>query len=131
MKLAGAIAAGWESSSDEGITRRIDSDEREARVEAERVFRLIERESPLEMKRLKTNELWEAVYLGHRQNAREVPMLPEEPGLDLRDYLCGESISAQGPLFCTNSPGAVVSMFVPPQPVIHADVLRLPMLTVS
>jgi hypothetical protein len=126
MKLAGAIAAGWESSSDEGIIRRINSDEMEARVDAERVFRLIERESPLEMKRLTRDELWEAVYLGHRQNAQQAPMLPEEPGLDLRDYLCGESISAQGPFILHGMhPAAVVSMFVPPQPMIHADVLRL------
>jgi hypothetical protein len=66
LKLAGAIAAGWESSSDDGVIRRIESDEIEAREEAERVFRLVERESPLEMKRLSRDEMWEAVYLGHR-----------------------------------------------------------------
>jgi len=112
MKFAAAISAGWESSSDEGIIRRIDSDEREARTEAERVFRLIERESPLEMKRLSRDELWEAVYLGHRQNAQGAPTLPDEPGLDLRDYLCGETISNQGPFLLHGShPAAVVSMF--------------------
>ena len=52
MKFAAAIAAGWESSSNEGILRRVQGDENEARAEAERVFRLIERESPLEMTRL-------------------------------------------------------------------------------
>src|SRR6185295_6833069 len=95
MRFAAAISAGWESSSDEGIIRRIEADEREARIEAERVFRLIERESPLQMKRLSRDELWEAVYLGHRQNAEGVPMLSDDAGLDLRDYLCGETISNQ------------------------------------
>ena len=129
MRFAAAISAGWESSSDEGIIRRIESDEREARIEAERVFRLIERESPLEMKRLSRDELWEAVYLGHRQNAEGAPLLPDEPGVDLRDYLCGETISNQGPFMLHGShPAAVVSMFVPPQPVIQANVLRSLML---
>ncbi len=124
-KLTGAVAAGWESSSDDGVIRRIASDEREARDEAERVFRLIERESPLEMRRLSRDELWEAVYLGHRQNMIAAPVLPEEPGLDLRDYLCGETISARGWYVTHGShPAAIVSMFVPPQPVIHADALR-------
>ena len=119
----------WESKSDEGIIRRIDSDEKEARIEAERVFRLIERESPLEMKRLSRDELWDAVYLGHRPNAEGAPLLPEEAGLDLRDYLCGESISSQGPFVLHGShPAAVVSVFVPPQPVIQANVLRSLML---
>ncbi|HXK39797.1 MAG TPA: hypothetical protein VJ837_03115, partial [Candidatus Paceibacterota bacterium] len=124
-KLVGAVAAGWESSSDDGLIRRIASDEREARDEAERVFRLIERESPLEMKRLSGDELWEAVYLGHRQNMIAAPILPEVPGLDLRDYLCGETISARGWYVMHGShPAAIVSLFVPPQPVIHADALR-------
>ena len=52
-------------------------------------------------------------------------MLPEEPGLDLRDYLCGETISSRGPFMLHGShAAAIVSMFVPPQPVIQADVLR-------
>ncbi|PYP85837.1 MAG: hypothetical protein DMF61_14855 [Blastocatellia bacterium AA13] len=125
MKLTGAIAAGYEASSDDGIVRRIEGDEREARAEAERVFRLVERESPLEMKRLTRDELWAAVYLGHSQDARGTPILPDEPGLDLRDYLCGETISSQGPFMLHGShPAAVVSMFVPPQPAVQADVLR-------
>ncbi len=128
-KLAGAIAAAWDSSSDDGVVRRITGDEREAREDAERVFRLIERESPLNMKRLNRDELWEAAYLGHRQNKFAAPMLPERPGLDLRDYLCGETISAQGWYVMHGShPAAVVSLFVPPQPVIYADALRALML---
>src|SRR4029077_10977561 len=116
---------GWDSSSNEGIVRRVDGDEREARAEAERGVRLIGGGSPLEMTRLSRDELWEAVCLGHRQNALGAPMLPEEPGLDVRDYLCGETISNQGPFMLHGShPAAVVSMFVPPQPVIQADVLR-------
>ena len=126
LKLAGALAVGWESSSDDGITRRIASDEREARSEAEVVFRLVERESPLRMTRLSKAELWQSVYLGHRQNATVAPLVPREAGLDVRDYLCGETISSRGWYLLHGShPTAIVSMFVPPQPVIQADVLRL------
>jgi hypothetical protein len=128
-KLAGAIAAAWNGSSGDSVVRRITNDEREAREEAERVFRLIERESPLQMKRLDRNELWEAVYLGHRQNAVLSPIFPERLGLDLRDYLCGETISAEGWYVMHGShPAAIVSLFVPPQPVVYADALRSLML---
>ncbi|MGH9759615.1 MAG: hypothetical protein ACREAC_02105, partial [Blastocatellia bacterium] len=125
MKVGGAIAAGWEASSDDGITRRIWEDEDEARREAERVFRLIERESPLAIQRLSQDELWEAVYLGHRQNMSQAPLMPEEDGLDLREYLCGETVSDRGWYVMHGShPAAIVSLFTPPQPVIQADALR-------
>jgi hypothetical protein len=128
-KLAAAIAAGWEISSDDGVVRRIATDEMEAREEAERVFRLIERESPLLMKRLNRDELWEAAYLGHRQDPVLAPILPGRAGLDLRDYLCGETISAEGWYVMHGChPAAIVSLFVPPQPVMYADALRSLML---
>jgi hypothetical protein len=123
--LAGALAVGWAHSKDDGVTRRIARDELEAYEDAERVFRLVERESPLEIKRFTRDELWDAVYLGHCQNSSVVPILPDEPGVDLRDYLCGEAISGDGWYLMHGShPAAIVSMFTPPQPVIFASALR-------
>lgn len=55
-------------------------DELQAREQAEKVFRLVERECPLSLRRFSRDELWKAVYLGHRQNASTVPILPDNPG---------------------------------------------------
>lgn len=123
--LGGMLRRARAETADDGVVRRILAEEREAFEKAEKVFRLIERECPLKLKRFSREELWEAVYLGHRQNARGVPILPDAPGLDIRDYLCGETIDGDGWYVMHGShPAAIVSMFVPPQPVITADALR-------
>ncbi|MFN0085287.1 MAG: hypothetical protein ACKVX9_07860, partial [Blastocatellia bacterium] len=123
--LPKTIRSTWSETADDGVVRRILAEEREAFEKAEKVFRLIERECPLKLKRFSREELWEAVYLGHRQNARGVPILPDAPGLDIRDYLCGETIDGDGCYVMHGThPAAIVSMFVPPQPVITADALR-------
>jgi hypothetical protein len=123
--LRETIRSTWAETADDGVVRRILAEEREARERAEKVFRLIERECPLSLRRFSREELWEAVYLGHRQNARSAPILPDAPGLDIRDYLCGETIDGDGWYVMHGShPAAIVSMFVPPQPVITADALR-------
>src|SRR6476619_2635488 len=71
-------------------------------------------------------ELWEALYLGHCQNANSVPLLPPDPACDVNDYLCSETIAGEGNfLMHGNSPAAVVSLFVPPQPQILADCMRV------
>jgi hypothetical protein len=115
----------WTETADDGVLRRILADEREARGKAEKVFRLIERECPLSLRRFGHEELWDATYLGHRQNARAIPVMPHVPGFDVRDYLCGESIRAEGDYVMHGShPAAVVSMFTPPQPMVSADALR-------
>src|SRR5262249_18197005 len=128
-RLTKAIALGMAESANDGITRRLTEDEIAAREQAERTFRLIERECPLLSKGLTRDELWEAIYLGHRQNARAVPHLIDFDGLDLREYLCGETIEAgEGGdgwyVMHGNHPAAIVSLFVPPQPAISADALR-------
>ncbi len=124
-KLPQAIRVSWTETADDGVVRRLLRDEREARERAEKVFRLVERECPLSLRRFSRQDLWEAVYLGHRQNARSVPILPDVPGLDIRDYLCGETIEGSGSHVMHGAhPAAIVSMFTPPQPVITADALR-------
>ena len=124
-KLPQTIRATWAKTADDGVVRRLLEDEREARARAEKVFRLVERECPLRLRRFGHEELWEAVYLGHRQNARSVPILPSTAGLDIRDYLCGETIEAGGPYVMHGAhPAGIVSIFTPPQPAVAADALR-------
>jgi hypothetical protein len=120
-----ALASSWRAASVEQIARRLLDEESAAFEEAEKTFRLIERECPVKLTPFTRDELWAAVFLGHRQNATSVPTLPDD-GTDLRDYLCGETIEASGQyLMHGNSPAALVSMFTPPQPLITADALRL------
>jgi hypothetical protein len=115
----------WAETADDGVVRRLIKDEHEAREKAEKVFRLIGRECPLGLRRFNQDELWEAVYLGHCQNAQSVPTLPLTQGFDIRDYLCGETIQAEGDyVMHGRHPVAVVSMFTPPQPAVAADALR-------
>jgi hypothetical protein len=123
--LPQAVRATWEETADDGVVRRLLSEERAAREKAEKVFRLVESECPLSLRRFSRQELWEAIYLGHRQNAQRVPILPDVPGLDIRDYLCGETIEGRGSHVMHGAhPAAIVSMFTPPQPAITADALR-------
>jgi hypothetical protein len=123
--LPAALVSGWRSASGERIARRLLSEEEAAYEEAEKTFRLFERECPVKLRPFTRDELWAAVYLGHRQNATSVPLLPDD-GTDLRDYLCGETIEAAGPYVMQGEcPAAMISMFTPPQPVITADTLRL------
>lgn len=123
--IPAALRRSWAETADDGVIRRLVNDELEAREAAEKVFRLIERECPLSMKRLGRDKLWEAVYLGHRQDAQSVATLPDMLGLDIRNYLCCESVSCEGNYVMHGAhPAAVVSMFTPPQPFVTADALR-------
>jgi hypothetical protein len=124
-RLPAALAAGWRASSAEQVVRRVIAEEREALEEAEKTFRLVEREDAIRLTRFTREELWSAVYLGHRQNATSVPAAPAD-GTDVRDYLCGETVETNGHyVLHGNCPAAVVSLFTPPQPWITADALRL------
>ena len=124
-KLPQTIRATWAETVDDGVVRRLLRDEREAREKVEKVFRLVERECPLRLHRFDHEELWDAVYLGHRQDAQSIPILPYVYGLDVRNYLCGETIEAGGDHVMHGAhPAAIVTMFTPPQPAITADALR-------
>lgn len=120
-----ALAKSWQAASSEQIVRRIINEEQEAFDEAEKTFRQIERECPLKLTPFTRDELWAATFLGHRQNATSVPVLPGA-GADLREYLCGETIEFGGHYVMHGAcPAAMISMFTPPQPTITADALRL------
>ena len=54
-----------------------------------------------------------------------MPVLPERPGRDLRDYLCGETIEGElNYVMHGEYPVAIVSMFTPPNEFVTADALR-------
>jgi hypothetical protein len=126
LGFVGALLHTLRETSNDRITRRTIADEQQAIDEAEKTFRLIEHQSPLRLQPFTRQELWEAVYLGHRQNSNTAPILPDVPGRDIRDYLSGETIAGDGHFVMHgNYPTAVVSMFVPPQPHIFADCMRV------
>lgn len=124
-RFPSALGKSWRAASADQITCRLLAEEQEAFEEADKTFRLIERECPLGLTPFSREELWAAAYLGHRQNAVSVPVLPHD-GTDLREYLCGETIEASGPYVLHGlCPAAVISLFTPPQPMVTADALRL------
>jgi len=129
MQTHGKVAAllsAFRSASSDSLIRRTVTDENHAVEEAEKTFRLIEHQSPLKLTAFTRDELWEAVYLGHRQDSNTAPIMPEVPGCDIRDYLCGENIAGDGYFIMHGRhPAAVISLFVPPQPHIFADCMRV------
>lgn len=115
----------YSRAADDSVVRRTLEDEMRAYQHANRVWRQLENSSPLVLRRFTRQELWEAVFLGHCQNAGAVPILPERPGRDLRDYLCGETIEGElNYLMHGEYPVAMVSMFTPPNEFITVDALR-------
>ncbi len=115
----------YSHTADNAVVRRTLEDEKRNYHHANRVWRQIENSTPLSLRRFTRQEMWEAVFMGHCQNATSVPVLPEKPGRDLRDYLCGETIEGElNYLMHGECPVAIVSMFTPPNEFVTADALR-------
>src|ERR1051326_4595985 len=115
----------YSRTADDAVVRQTLEDEKVSYLYANRIWRQIENSSPLMLRRFTRQEIWEAVFFGHCQNALSAPVLPEMPGRDLRDYLCGESIEGElNYLMHGEYPVAVVSMFTPPNEFVTADALR-------
>ena len=118
-------APNWSSSRNDGIVRRIREHEDEARRSAEKVFRLLEMQSPISLRRLDRQQLWRAVHQSHAMAAPSVPRLPQYDGLDLRDYLCAETIEDRGWYVMHGIyPATLVSLFAPGEEFIAADAMR-------
>ena len=112
-------------TADDSVVRRTLEDEKHTYQHANRIWRQLENSSPLMLRRFSRQEIWEAAFLGHCQNAGAVPILPERPGRDLRDYLCGETIEGElNYLMHGEYPVAIVSMFTPPNEFVTADAPR-------
>jgi hypothetical protein len=121
-----ALFIALREAGNDSTTQRTINDERQSIEEAEKTFRQIEHQSPLKLVPFTRAELWEAIYLGHRLNSDSVPLLPDNPGCDVKDYLCNETIAGDGHFVVHGKyPAAVVSLFVPPQPDIFADCMRI------
>jgi hypothetical protein len=115
----------YSRTADDSVVRRALEDEQRAYSHANRVWRQFENSSPLTLRRFTRQEIWEAVFFGHCQNASSAPVLPERPGRDLRDYLCGETVEGElNYLMHGEYPVAIVSMFTPPNEFVTADALR-------
>jgi hypothetical protein len=117
--------ANWSITRNDGVVRRIREHEEESLRKAEKIFRLLEMQSPVSLRRLNRDELWRAVYKSHVMSATSVPRLPRYDGLDLRHYLCAETIEDRGwYVMHGSSPATVVSLFSPGQDFIAADAMR-------
>lgn len=115
----------YSRTADDSVVRCSLEDEDHAYSHATGVWRQVENASPLMLRRFTRQEIWEAVFFGHCQNANSAPILPHTPGRDLRDYLCGETIEGQlDYLMHGEYPLAIVSMFTPPNEFVTADALR-------
>jgi hypothetical protein len=110
---------------DDSVVRNTLEEEALSYHRANTIWRQVENSSPLTLRRFTRQELWEAVFLGHCQNALSAPILPEQPGCDLRSYLCAETIEGElNYLMHGQYPVAIVSMFTPPNEFVTADAIR-------
>ncbi|MEP6741263.1 MAG: hypothetical protein ABJB61_02100 [bacterium] len=115
----------YSRTADDSVVRSTLEEENRAYDRANRIWRQIENSSPLMLRRFTRQEIWEAVFFGHCQNATSAPVLPERPGRDLRAYLCAETIQGElNYLMHGECPIAIVSMFTPPNEFVTADTLR-------
>jgi len=124
-RMVQRLPAIYARTYDDTVIRRTLHDEKLNYSYAQTLWRQIENSSPLRLRRMSRQEIWEAVYFGNCQNAGSSPHLAQRPGRDLRDYLCSEQIEGElNYLMHGQYPVAVVSMFTPPNEFVTADALR-------
>jgi hypothetical protein len=115
----------WSNSRNDGIVRRIRENEEETIHATEKIFRLLEMQSPVSLRRLDRQQLWRAVHQSHVMASPSVPRLPQYDGLDLRNYLCAETIKDHGWYVMHGIyPATLVSLFAPGEDFIAADAMR-------
>ena len=115
----------WSKSRNDEVVRRIHEHEEETLRQAEKYFRLLEMQSPVSLHRLNREQLWRAVYQSHVTGSPAVPRLPQFDGLNLRDYLCAETIEDRGWYVMHGvCPATFVSVFAPGEQFIAADAMR-------
>ncbi|MDQ3254323.1 MAG: hypothetical protein M3R15_10525, partial [Acidobacteriota bacterium] len=121
-----ATLSSWTATNHDRLTMRAVSNEADCSAQAKQTFAAIEHMCPLEMRPFSREELWHAVYLGHRMNEHSAPVLPSVEGADIRGYLCAEEIKGDGEfLLHGRVPAAIVSLFRPPTPKVTAAAMRL------
>ncbi|HRH40457.1 MAG TPA: hypothetical protein PKY82_02345 [Pyrinomonadaceae bacterium] len=116
--ISGTMSIFFNGIKNDGITRRIISDEENCQNQAEKVFQQFQREFPLKTKRLGDKNLWEALYLGHNEKERLIPSFPNTEDtrfVDLRAFLCQDDIRfGDNYVLHGDTPAAIVSMTLPP-----------------
>ena len=110
------------------LVRRYVQAETEVAAACEKVFAQVQREFPASLQRLNAPRLWQAVYLGHNEQARDTAALPHTAAgyADVRELLCQENWRF-GPDYVLhgNTLVGLVSLSMPPQPQTHNGVFRL------
>lgn len=120
------LGKNWSNSRNDGIVRRICAIEAQSARQAEKLFRLVELESPVPLVRLDCEQLWRAVYQSHVLGSLSVPRLPKSAGAHLSNFLCAESIEDRGWYVMHGIyPVTIVSLFSPGEDVIAADAMRV------
>lgn len=124
-----AFTAARTDTKDDGVVRRLLENEEEAFEKAEKVFRFIEMQSPVALRRLEREQLWRAVFGSHCLNHPAVPQPGALAGADVRDYLCAETVESGGWFMLHGDdvkiPVAMVSMFRPGDPYMFATSMRV------
>lgn len=116
----------WSKSRNDGVVRRILEYEDESLRKAQKCFRLLEMQSPVTLSPLTRQQLWRAVYQSHITGSASVPRLSQYDGLDLRDYLCAETIEDRGWYVLHGvCPATIVSVFAPGEQFIAGDAMRV------
>ncbi|HEY6803714.1 MAG TPA: hypothetical protein VI306_09060 [Pyrinomonadaceae bacterium] len=119
------LRSNWTDSQRSNLIRRIRQHEADSARKAEKVFRLIEMQSPVSLTRLDRHQLWRAVYQSHVLSSSSVPPLPNVDGLNISDYLCAETIEDRGWYVMHGLyPATVISLFSPGE-MIAADATRV------
>ncbi|MBA3632485.1 MAG: hypothetical protein H0W58_06720 [Acidobacteria bacterium] len=113
----------------QNFVRREKAREEKCRRESEKVFRSFEENFPKEMrlKSLSRQETFEKLFVSHRRDNTDAPMLPETPRcVDIRRYLAASDIKTQESDFVIHdqSLASIVSLKTPPQNFVTADTMR-------
>jgi hypothetical protein len=102
--------------------------EKQALNRAQDIFGQVENlfVGPLTVDPLSGSETFAALYLSQNPGATSIPAIDHASGSDLRPYLCGETIEVKDwYVLHGNTPVAVVSLFVPPQPFVPDDFSKI------
>jgi hypothetical protein len=113
----------------QNFVRRERAREEKCKQAAEKVFRAFEENFPkdLRLAALGRQETFEKLFVSHRRDNTDAPVLPEKvEKVDIRRYLTASNIKAQETDFVMHeqSLASVVSLKTPPQNFVTADTMR-------
>ena len=118
---------GLRSSLKKNVVSRLHEEEKAVKKKCESYFRIIEQASPCRLTRMTSEEVWQAIYYGHNENARSAPRKPVNPFVDLESVICTENISASRESWYVlhgNTPVTAISLFLPPEDGAYATLMR-------